>query len=47
MAGEADDARWSTGQRMDAWTFLIFNLRGRHPQWLDVLMGGIVYGYAL
>ena len=31
---------WSAGQRMDAWAFLFFNLRGRHPRWLDVLMGG-------
>src|SRR5512135_2458186 len=22
---------WSTGQRIDAWAFLIFNLRGKHP----------------
>ena len=29
---------WSTGQRMDAWTFLFFNVRGRHPLWLDRLM---------
>ena len=29
---------WSTGQRMDAWTFLFFNVRGRHPPWLDTLM---------
>ena len=31
---------WSTGQRIDAWTFLIFNFRGRHPAWLDRLMWG-------
>jgi len=31
---------WSAGQRMDAWAFLFFNLRGGHPHWLDVLMGG-------
>lgn len=29
---------WSTGQRLDAWAFLIFNLRGRHPAWLDWAM---------
>jgi membrane-associated phospholipid phosphatase len=29
---------WSTGQRMDTWTFLVFNVRGRHPRWLDRLM---------
>jgi membrane-associated phospholipid phosphatase len=28
----------STGQRMDAWIFLVFNLRGRHPRWLDWAM---------
>jgi membrane-associated phospholipid phosphatase len=26
---------WSTGQRLDAWVFLVFNLRGRRPKWLD------------
>ena len=31
---------WSTGQRVDAWTFLFFNLRGSHPNWLDTLMWG-------
>ena len=31
---------WSAGQRMDAWTFLFFNVRGRHPPWLDMLMQG-------
>ena len=31
---------WSTGQRMDSWTFLFFNLRGGHPPWLDRLMWG-------
>jgi membrane-associated phospholipid phosphatase len=31
---------WSVGQRVDAWAFLFFNLRGGHPHWLDVLMGG-------
>jgi membrane-associated phospholipid phosphatase len=31
---------WSTGQRIDAWTFLLFNLRGGHPPWLDRLMWG-------
>ena len=28
------------GQRMDAWAFLIFNLRGPRPLWLDRLMLG-------
>ena len=32
---------WSAGQRMDAWAFLFFNLRGGHPRWLDLLMGGV------
>ncbi len=32
---------WSAGQRVDAWAFLFINLRGRHPRWLDVLMGGV------
>ncbi|MBP7964072.1 MAG: phosphatase PAP2 family protein [Caldilineaceae bacterium] len=31
---------WSWGQRIDAWTFLFFNLRGRRPAWLDRLMWG-------
>ena len=31
---------WSAGQRLDAWTFLFFNVRGRHPAWLDWLMAG-------
>ena len=31
---------WSTGQRMDTWTFLFFNVRGRRPPWLDMLMWG-------
>jgi membrane-associated phospholipid phosphatase len=26
---------WSAGQRMDTWVFLLFNLRGHHPKWLD------------
>jgi membrane-associated phospholipid phosphatase len=29
---------WSTGQRIDTWAFLIFNLRGRRPSWLDMSM---------
>ena len=32
---------WSTGQQLDSWTFLFFNVRGRHPRWLDALMTGI------
>ena len=31
---------WSAGQRMDTWTFLVLNVRGRHPRWLDRLMWG-------
>ena len=31
---------WSTGQRIDAWTFLLLNFRGGHPLWLDWLMWG-------
>lgn len=29
---------WSTGQRLDAWVFLVFNLRGHRPKWLDWAM---------
>lgn len=29
---------WSAGQRLDAWAFLFFNLRGARPAWLDWLM---------
>lgn len=29
---------WSTGQRIDAWVFLVFNLRGPRPKWLDWAM---------
>jgi membrane-associated phospholipid phosphatase len=29
---------WSTGQQVDAWTFLFFNLRGLRPIWLDRAM---------
>jgi membrane-associated phospholipid phosphatase len=29
---------WSTGQRLDAWVFLVFNLRGPRPKWLDWAM---------
>jgi membrane-associated phospholipid phosphatase len=29
---------WSTGQRIDAWAFLYFNLRGSRPPWLDWVM---------
>jgi membrane-associated phospholipid phosphatase len=31
---------FSTGQRLDAWVFLLFNLRGYHPLWLDRFMWG-------
>jgi membrane-associated phospholipid phosphatase len=29
---------WSAGQRLDAWAFLLFNLRGQRPAWLDLVM---------
>jgi hypothetical protein len=29
---------WSVGQRLDTWIFLLFNLRGYHPRWLDRVM---------
>jgi membrane-associated phospholipid phosphatase len=29
---------WSTGQKLDAWVFLSFNLRGSRPLWLDRIM---------
>lgn len=31
---------WSVGQRLDVWVFLIFNLRGSRPVWLDRTMLG-------
>jgi membrane-associated phospholipid phosphatase len=31
---------WKTGQKLDAWAFLVFNLRGRRPYWLDRIMIG-------
>ena len=31
---------WSVGQRLDAWVFLVFNLRGSRPIWLDRVMTG-------
>lgn len=31
---------FSAGQRLDAWVFLLFNLRGRRPLWLDRFMWG-------
>ena len=31
---------WSAGQRLDAWVFLSFNLRGSRPHWLDRIMLG-------
>ena len=31
---------WSTGQQLDAWAFLFFNLRGQRPIWLDRIMLG-------
>ncbi len=29
---------WSAGQRLDTWGFLLLNIRGYHPKWLDRLM---------
>jgi len=29
---------WSVGQRVDVWAFLVFNLRGARPAWLDWIM---------
>jgi membrane-associated phospholipid phosphatase len=29
---------WSAGQRVDVWAFLVFNLRGARPVWLDWTM---------
>jgi membrane-associated phospholipid phosphatase len=31
---------WSAGQRLDAWVFLVFNVRGQRPIWLDRMMSG-------
>ena len=31
---------WSVGQRVDVWAFLVFNLRGTRPVWLDWTMLG-------
>jgi membrane-associated phospholipid phosphatase len=31
---------WSVGQRVDVWAFLVFNLRGSRPVWLDWMMLG-------
>ena len=31
---------WSTGQRIDVWAFLFFNVRGPRPPWLDWVMLG-------
>ena len=31
---------WSAGQRLDAWVFLSFNVRGSRPHWLDHIMLG-------
>jgi membrane-associated phospholipid phosphatase len=29
---------WSSGQRLDVWIFLLFNMRGPRPAWLDKIM---------
>ncbi len=31
---------WTSGQRLDAWVFLTFNLRWSRPHWLDQVMLG-------
>lgn len=31
---------WTTGQKFDTWAFLIFNVRGSRPLWLDRMMLG-------
>jgi membrane-associated phospholipid phosphatase len=31
---------WSAGESFDAWIFSYFNLRGKHPLWLDRIMLG-------
>lgn len=31
---------WSTGQNIDTWGFLLLNLRGPRPLWLDRMMSG-------
>ncbi|NTU76080.1 MAG: phosphatase PAP2 family protein, partial [Anaerolineaceae bacterium] len=31
---------WSASQRLDAWVFLVFNVRGSRPVWLDRVMTG-------
>jgi len=31
---------WSTGEKLDAWVFLYFNVRGTRPLWLDRIMLG-------
>jgi membrane-associated phospholipid phosphatase len=31
---------WSTGQLLDTWAFLLFNVRGSRPVWLDRMMLG-------
>jgi membrane-associated phospholipid phosphatase len=32
---------WSAGQRLDAWAFMVFNLWGSRPLWLDRVMLGV------
>jgi membrane-associated phospholipid phosphatase len=32
---------WTSGQRLDAWVFLLFNRHGARPRWLDRLMWGL------
>jgi membrane-associated phospholipid phosphatase len=31
---------WTTGQKLDAWVFLLLNFRGSRPAWLDWVMLG-------
>jgi membrane-associated phospholipid phosphatase len=32
---------WTAGQQVDTWGFLLFNLRGSRPAWLDWIMSGL------
>lgn len=46
---------WAVGERIDAWVFVHFNVRGRRPRWLDWIMlaitqlgnGAFAFGLAL
>jgi len=32
---------WTAGQKLDTWAFLLFNIRGQRPVWLDKSMLGM------